>query len=73
MLPRAASVLFLLTGLAMAGGVERVTAQSAANPAPSFEFPAAWTPGRYSARFRVRGEGPGGAFELETERTIVLE
>ncbi len=46
MLPRAASVLFLLTGLAMAGGVERVTAQSAANPAPIFEFPAGCEIGR---------------------------
>ncbi len=46
MLPRAASALFLLTGLAMAGGVERVTAQSAANPAPSFEFPAGCEIGR---------------------------
>lgn len=34
---------------------------------------AAWTPGTYRVRFVVRGRGPDGAFELETERNIGLE
>lgn len=34
---------------------------------------AAWAPGTYRARFVVRGTGPSGAFELETERGIHLE
>ncbi|MEP4377378.1 MAG: M23 family metallopeptidase [Alphaproteobacteria bacterium] len=31
-----------------------------------------WAPGAYRVRFVVRGDGPGGTFEIEAERHIVL-